>query len=440
MPKILLIQPTQYANDGKLCKQKCIYLPGLALPLLAALTPAHWEVEIILEVVEEVNFDSDADIIGIGTMGHAIFHGIEIAQEFRRRGKTVIMGGYMASLVPDELAQYVDAVVVGDAEISYPLLLADYERTGKVQPVYDNPISSLAGLPIPRYELLLRKPIGGLLPAQAGRGCPHSCSFCAIACIYKGRYMSRPVDEVVRDIKAIKALGIKSFTLIDDNIVSNPRYLHDLCDAIEPLGMSWATQCSLELASHPELLKRVRKAGAYMMSFGVESVEQEGIDKLNKKWLLVSKHEESLQAITQAGILVSTEMIVGTDADTEKTFEDSYQFIEKCRIPIPRFYVLTPTPGTPLYQQYKAEGRLLTEDFHQYNGSNCVHRPAKISAEKVNELYWKLNEQIFSVSSILRRTLFHPDFFRNPRAYLFACMVNFHYRRYVKKRVPPNIL
>ncbi len=440
MPKILLIQPTQYANDGKLCKQKRIYLPGLALPLLAALTPENWQTEIILEVVEDINYASDADIVGIGTMGHAMFHGIEIAQKFRQLGKTVIMGGYMASLVPEEAIKYVDSVIVGDAEISYPMMLTDFERTGKVQPIYNNPVTSLAGLPIPKYELLMSKPIGGLLPAQAGRGCPHSCTFCAIACIYRGRYMSRPVDEVIRDIKAIKALGIKSFTLIDDNIVSNPKFLHELCDAIEPLKMAWATQCSLQLAAHPDLLKRARQAGAYMMSFGVESVEQEGIDKLGKSWLHVDKHFQSLHDITNAGILVSTEMIVGTDADTEKTFEESYQFIEKCRIPIPRFYVLTPTPGTPFYHQCKAEGRLITEDFHHYNGSNCVHRPAKISAERVNELYWQLNERVFSVISILRRTLFHPNFFLNPLAYIFACYVNFHYRKYVKKRVPPNIL
>jgi radical SAM superfamily enzyme YgiQ (UPF0313 family) len=440
MPKILLIQPTQYAGDGKLCKQRRIYLPGLAFPLLAALTPAHWQVEIALEVVDEVDFTSDADIVGIGTMGHATFRGLEIAREFRRRGKTVIMGGSMASLVPQEALKYVDAVVVGDAETAYPHLLADFERTGRVQPIYDAPLTSLAGLPVPRYDLLMHKPIGGMLPAQAGRGCPHTCSFCAIACIYRGRYLTRPVEEVIRDIAAIKALGIRSFTLLDDNIVSRPQYLHELCEAIEPLGMTWATQCSLELARHPELLRRVRQAGATMMSFGVESIEQDGVDTLGKAWLKVDRHEPSLQTISEAGILVSTEMIVGTDADTEATFEASYRFVQRARIPIPRFYVLTPTPGTPLFHQYKAEGRLLSEDFKDYTGSRCVHRPARMAAERVNALYWRLNERVFSIGSILRRTLFHPHFFRNPRAYLFACYINFHYRRYVNKRVPPNIL
>jgi radical SAM superfamily enzyme YgiQ (UPF0313 family) len=440
MPKVLLIQPTQYAGDGTLCKQRRIFLPGLALPLLAALTPSHWQVEIALEVVDEINFDTDADLVGIGSMGHAAYRGIHLADEFRRRGKTVVMGGYMASLMPQVAIQHVDAVIIGDAEISYPQLLADFERTGRVQTIYDTPVTSLVGLPVPRYELLMHKPLGGMLPAQAGRGCPHHCSFCAIACIYRGRYLTRPVAEVVRDILAIKALGLRQFVLLDDNLVSNPRFLQDLCDAIEPLGMTWATQCSLELARKPDLLRRVRKAGATMMSFGVESVEQDGVDTLGKGWLKVDQHAAALQTISRAGILVSTEMMVGTDADTEATFAATARFVEANRIPIPRFYVLTPTPGTPFHAQVKEEGRLLTDDFQYYTGAYCVHRPAKLAPEQVNALYWQLYERVFAFGSILRRTLGHPHFWRNPLGYLFACFVNLHYRRYVKKRVPPNIL
>ncbi len=440
MPKILLIQPTQYAGDGTLCTQRKIYLPGLALPLLAALTPAHWQVEIALEVVDPIDFDTDAEIIGIGTMGHAAYRGLDIARAFRQRGKTVVMGGYMASLMPREALKYADAVIIGDAEIAYPRMLADFERDGCLQPIYDDPVTSLAGLPVPRYDLLMAKPLGGMLPAQAGRGCPHHCSFCAIACLYRGRYLTRPVEEVLRDILAIKALGVRQFTLIDDNLVANPRFLNELCDAIAPLGMTWATQCSLELARTPALLRRVRQAGATMMSFGVESVEQDGIDALGKGWLRVDQHADALRAISRAGILVSTEMMVGTDADTEDTFDASYRFVEDNRIPIPRFYVLTPTPGTPFHAQCQAEGRLLTEDLQYYTGAQCVHQPAKMTAERVNARYWQLYDRIFTLGSILRRTLLHPHFWRNPLGYLFACFVNFHYRRYVRKRVPPNIL
>jgi len=157
MAKILFIQPTQYAENGKLCKQKKINLPGLAFPLLASYTLLHWKVDLAIEVVDEINFDSDADIIAIGTMGHATFRGLEIAREFKNRNKTVVMGGYMASIAYQEDSKYVDSVVVGDAEISYPKMLKDFELTGKVQPIHKDIVTELKNLPLPRYDLLTQK-------------------------------------------------------------------------------------------------------------------------------------------------------------------------------------------------------------------------------------------------------------------------------------------
>ena len=174
-------------------------------------------VELIIEVVDNINYNTDADIVAIGSMGHATFRGLEIAAEFKKRGKTVVMGGYMASLAYKEAMKHVDSVVIGDAEISYPKMLKDFEETGTVEQLYNHPIDELKNLPIPRYELLTQKPIGSMLPVQAGRGCTYTCSFCSIACLYEGKYLFRPVDEVIRDIKEVKRLGFKRFYLIDAN-------------------------------------------------------------------------------------------------------------------------------------------------------------------------------------------------------------------------------
>jgi radical SAM superfamily enzyme YgiQ (UPF0313 family) len=439
MPKILFIQPTQYAPDGSLCKQKRLYLPGLVFPLLAALTPKQWDVEINLEVVDTVNFDNDADIIGIGSMGFATFRGLDIAREFRKRGKKVVMGGYMASIMAEEVSKSVDSVIIGDAEQAYPKMLQDFESGGALKKIYEIPVDSLEGLPLPRYELLLEKPIGSMLPVQAGRGCSHTCSFCSIACIYKGRYMFRPVEEVVRDIKMVRDLGYKRFYLIDDNIVSNPDYFKALCRKIIPLKMRWATQCSLELAHDDELLSLAVKAGAELMSFGVESISQESLNKLGKPWVRADRHEQDIKKLSQAGISVSTEMIIGAEGDTEESIRATAAFIDKLKIPIPRFYILTPMPGTRLFKEYKAAGRLITEDFKEYSGTRCVFRPTNITADKIDELYWWLYETVFSIKSIVKRTIFNRTAVRNPAMLIFAFVVNMHYRRYIKKRVPPNI-
>lgn len=440
MPKILFIQPSQYGHDGQPVKQKRLYLPGLAFPLLAAMTPRHWQVEVLLEAIEAIPFDTDADLIGLGTMGPTAYRGLALAKEFKRRGKTVVMGGYMASMAPEEALKCVDSVVIGDAELSYPALLRDFDATGILQSKYYIPINSLQELPVPKYELLLEKKIGAMLPVQAGRGCPNSCSFCSIACLYKGKYLFRPVAEVIRDVQRVKDLGLREFYLIDDNIVSNPAYLQELCERLEPLKMRWGSQCSLQLAKHKSLLGLVHRAGGDMMSFGVESITQEGLDKLNKSWLRVDEHEALIDILSREGFLVSTEMIVGTDSDTEESIKETYHFIERARIPVPRFYILTPMPGTAFFKQLKEEQRLLTEDFSRYTGCEAVHHPEKITPKNLTVMYWWLLHKVFSLKSILYRTIFHPAFFKNVRRYLLAVYVNFHYRKYVRKGIPPNLL
>jgi len=403
------------------------------------MTPGNWEVEVCIEVVDDVNFETDADIIGIGTMGYAIYRGIEIASEFRRKGKTVVMGGYMASLVAEKALEYVDSVVVGDAELSYPRLLEDFEKGVKLHGIYNNPVTTLKGLPLPKYELLLEKPIGRMLPVQAGRGCTQSCHFCSIASLYKGRYLSRPVDEVIRDIQRIRDLGFRRFYLLDDNIVSNPGYLMTLCREIEPLKMTWASQCTLHLAKNQALLESVQRSGGNLMSFGIESITQEGLDNLGKSWLKTNEHKKLIDRISRSGIMVSSEMMLGTDSDTEESIRATYDFVQETKIPIPRFYILTPTPGSPLYERLKSEGRLLTEDLKEYDGSKCVHRPMKISPERLEEMFWWLYNKVFSWKSILKRTLFHPHVFKLFSLYLFALAINLHYRKYIRKRIPPNI-
>jgi radical SAM superfamily enzyme YgiQ (UPF0313 family) len=439
MPKILFIQPTQYATNGELCKQKRINLPGLVFPLLAAYTPEDWKVEIVIEVVDDVPFNSDADIIAIGSMGHAIFRGFEIASEFRKRGKLVVMGGYMSSIAADKAIEFVDSLIIGDAEVSYPMMLNDFIVTGTIKKIYDHPISELKDLPLPRYDILLNKKIGSMLPVQAGRGCPFYCSFCSIACLYKGRYLFRPVDEVVRDIKEVKRLGFNRFYLIDDNIASNPNYLKELCEKIEPLKMNWASQCAIHLAKNPELLKLVTGSGCDLMSFGLESVQQEAIDSLGKKWLKAGEHEQNIEILSRSGITVSTEMIIGTDFDTERSINETYKFINRTQIPIPRFYILTPIPGTDLFKDLKSQGRLLTEDLEKFDGTQCVHIPKSISPEKLTELYWWLNKKIFSLCSIFYRIVLNGSLWKNPKMLIFSIIINFHYRHYIRRKVTPNI-
>lgn len=439
--KVLLIQATQYSSrTKKLCKQNRIFLPGLALPLLAAYAPKNWEVEIAIEVVDEIDFNHDADLIGIGAMGHAIFRAMEMADEFRRRGKTVFLGGYMASIMPDFVKDHCDSIIIGDGEISFPQLLSDFETKGSVQPIYNSPLSTLAGQPLPRYDLLLKKRIGFMLPVQAGRGCPHTCSYCSIACVYRGRYITRPINEVIRDIKEIKRLGFKRFYLIDDNIASNPEYLMELAEKIKPLKMTWASQCTILVARNDKLLKTVAASGCRILSMGIESLSQEGLNKLNKSWVKVDETGLLLKKIQQAGILPAVEMIFGTDGDTLASIRETGFFVIKNRIPVPKFYVLTPLPGTDFYYQLKSEGRLLNEDYRNYTATQCVFEPKNCTPDELDQAYWNLYLHTYSYVNILKRTLFNPHFLKAPFYYLFAFFSNLVYKQSIRNGDAPNIL
>ena len=438
MPKVLFIQPTQHALSGELCKQKKLFFPGLAFPHLAAFTPKNWEVEINLEVIEDIDFETDAELIGIGGMGHALFRGIEIAKEFKKRNKKVFFGGYMASLFSDYVKPFADSIIIGDGEISYPLLLKDYEG-GSLKKVYSHPIENLENFPIPRYELIASKNIGPMLPVQAGRGCPHTCRYCSIASLYRGKYLPRPVDDVIRDIKRIQELGYKEFYMIDDNIIGDKEYFEELCNKLIPLKMRWSSQCSLHIAKNPHLLRLAYESGCRILSFGIESINQKGLTKLGKSWIKVKEYKDLLRKVSKVGILVSTEMLFGLDGDTKESIEQTYKFVMDQQIPVPKFYILTPIPGTMLFHDYKKNKKLLHEEYTKYTGTNCVHKISSIDSKELNQRYRWIVNKVFSYTSILKRTIFNRDFFKDPLLYLFAFGINLHYRKYVKNGEAPNI-
>lgn len=441
MPKIILIQPTQYAaKSGKPFKQRRIYLPGLALPLLAAYAPDHWELEIIIELTDKIKFDEEADLIGIGAMGHAVFRAMDIAREFRRRGRIVFAGGYMVSLFPEFVKAHFDSVIIGDGDRAFPQILKDYEDKGSIKPLYKMPLKSLSGMPVPRYDLLAKKRTGPMMPVQAGRGCPHTCSFCSIACMYHGKYMTRPADEIMRDILHLKKMGYKRFFLIDDNIASNPNFMTELAGRIKPLNMQWASQCSLLIADNPKLLKIVAESGCNILSFGLESLSQSGLDALNKSWVRVDRIQTQLKKIRDAGILIATEMIVGTDGDTPQSLEKTAEFIISNKIQIPKFYILTPLPGTDFYEKMKRNGRLLHEDYIKYTATNCVFKPSGFEAQELEKAYMDLYRRVYSFKNILKRTIFNRSFSRNPLVHLFAFFTNIVYTKSLRRGEAPNIL
>lgn len=438
--KILLIGPTALDSQGRPIKQRRLHLPGLTLPMLAAVTPPHVRLRLVSETVEDIPFDEHWDLVGLTGMGSGIVRAWQIADQFRERGVKVVIGGIAASLgKPEWTLQHADALVIGEAEELWPQVIGDFEA-GRLQPIYRmmrRP--AIDCLPVPRYELMNKAKLGFWRPVQATRGCPFTCNYCSITSFFEGGYRKRPVDQIVRDVRAAKRHGTRYIAFIDDNIGVDFNYCAELWEALIPEKILWMSQCSLHIADRPDMMKLAHRSGCRMLSFGIESTNRENLQDVDKEWNRPERYGSAIKALRQQGIEVSTEMIIGLDHDDASVFKQVFDFIMRNGISVPRVHIITPIPGTPLFDNLKREGRIVSENFDRYSGGQVVYRPRHFPPEELQAGYWRLYEKLFSWRAILRRLV--PN-----RAALGPYMralvwgVNLHYRNHIHHRICPGIV
>lgn len=436
--RILLVAPTALDNEGQPIKERRLYLPALTLPYLAALVPDDLTVRLIYETVEDIPYDEHWDLVGITGMGSGIVRGWQIADQFRRRGTPVVFGGIAASLgEPEWTLAHADALVAGEAEIVWPQVINDF-LAGSMKSFY-RAASDGAQMPVPRYDLMSSSRLGRWRPVQATRGCPHTCSFCSVTSFHQGRYFRRPVDEVIRDIRAARRYGSRYIAFVDDNIAADHDYAGALWEALIPEKIIWMSQCTVELAESEKLLGLARRSGCRLVSIGIESTNPESLATIEKGWNRPNRYTEAFDAFRRNGIEVSTEMIVGFDTDDDGVFERTLDFILTNRIAVPRVHILTPVPGTALYQELERDGRITSRDFAGYTGSQAVFRPKQIDPGLMQAEYWRLYERLFSWRGMAHR-LFPGHTWLGPymRAVIWAS--NLRYRGHIKARISPGIL
>jgi len=244
----------------------------------------------------------------------------------------------------------------------------------------------------------------------------------------------------MRDIEYVKKLGFKKFTLIDDNIVSDPKYMLELCRRIKPLKMRWMSQCAVHIADKPELLKAAAESGCYVLSLGLESINKESLASFGKNFNNPENFIKILKTINKAGIEVASEMIIGANADTRETLDQTIKFIKQSKIIAPKFYCLMPIPGTDFYDECKENGVLSHDNIFTYRPSEAVINTPNFTAEEVTKEFWRVYKKVYSIGAILHRTIFSRKFFKNPKRTMFFFMVNMVYRSQIKRKVAPNIL
>lgn len=421
--KVILIAPAW--RDTLWEEVKAIF-PPLNLATIAALTPEEIEVKIVDESLEEIDFDEQADLVGITALTAIAPRAYQIADRYRRQGVKVVLGGMHPSAVPDEAIEHADAVVVGEAETSWPRLLEDF-RLGRLQPFYRNEQRpSLNNMVVPRREMFAEKDYYCRNTMQTTRGCPNACTFCAVTGFFGHTYRFRPVQDIVDELQSLAGQLV---VFVDDNIVGNPEFAKKLFQALIPLKLKWFSQGSLSLAADAELLELARKSGCIGMFIGFESLSQNNLAQVGKVGNDVKTYRDSIKRIHDQGIAIEGAFIFGFDQDDPSVFEETVRFAQDTKLELAQFGILTPFPGTPLYHKLQKEGRITERDWSKYNIANVVFQPRQMTRQELQDGFNWAWREFYSYRSILSRLGVN----RDNLAFLYA--LNYAFRQRVGKYI-----
>jgi radical SAM superfamily enzyme YgiQ (UPF0313 family) len=431
--KVLLVQPSRIQSDGSIYKNKTRWLLGMTLPYVAALSPPGVEVSIKDDLYEEITGDEPCDLVGLTCMSHQSSRAYQIADAFRSRGKPVVIGGFHATLAPEEALQHADAVVVGEAEGVWPRVLED-AATRSLQTIYRSErLSDLKGLPTPRYDLIdLRRYRIPNLPAQTTRGCPYACSYCEVTQVYGAKFRYRPPDEVVEEVKTLMRLGKRKFVyFVDDIFNAHRKHAFAVMEGLKSLKVHWTCLCTANVGDDGEMLDLMRASGCLHINIGMESVVPESLKSVNKKQNHADRYKEQFAAIRKRGIEFSLNVMFGLDGDTKDTFDATVARLIEYKAPLSFMFILSPRVGLKIRDELAAEGRIDHSDWDRYHSYEVVFEPKNMTRRELEDGFWRAQREFYSLGSIARRLL-PPN-----RHTLQSLAPNLFFRWGVNRRIHP---
>ncbi|MCG3128142.1 MAG: Hopanoid C-2 methylase [Phycisphaerae bacterium] len=389
-------------------------LPSLSLLTIAGTTANLPDVQYQYFEVADLRAASalptDIDLVAISSLSAQIDEAYAIADRYRAAGVPVVMGGLHVSALPDEAAQHCTAVAVGEGEPLWPRIVAD-ARAGSLQPRYDAPPGAyfdLAHAPMPRFDLLDASHYNRFT-VQTSRGCPHLCDFCASSVLLTPRYALKPVERVIAEIRQLKLLRRRPFIeFADDNSFSSRAHYKRLLAALREERVKWFTECDISIADDPELLDLMRASRCRQVLIGLESPVPDGLNglELRRNWKLKqhSDYESAIRTIQSHGITVNGCFILGLDGHDASIFERVHQFVERSELYEVQITVLTPFPGTPLYERLGHEGRLLEpRNWRKCTLFDVNFAPTHMSVEALERGLIDLAQRLYEPGFVARR-------------------------------------
>lgn len=434
--KILLVFPriehgsTTYKDKGSWVLILLGY-PIITLPHIAAITPKKHSVEIVNENFEDIDFDTDADLVGITCYTMTAPRVYQIADEFRRRGKKVVLGGYHPTALPEEALQHADSILLGMAEANWPELLNDFEK-GKMKRIYPrNTNFDMADIPPLRRDLIKHNPYMGAV--QSTRGCSNRCEFCAIGSFCHHGVRQRPIKNVIDEIKQMPN---KMFIFHDPHLTVNPKYARELFEELikNKIRKRWIANGTTNVLgkADDEFLNLARKSGCVEWFVGFESVSQAALDGIKKTHNKVENFKKMIKRVHKHGMTVQGGIIFGFDEDTTDIFDTTLEKLHELEIDVVEINILTPYPGTPLYDRIESQGRILTKDWSRYNQVDVVFQPKNMSPKELMAGARKVAKEFYSIPNILKRDVKIFSTVKRPSAIIPAGS-NFTFRRYYQR-------
>jgi radical SAM superfamily enzyme YgiQ (UPF0313 family) len=407
--KIMLIHPRRrdkHEGTGGIMA----YIPPLTLPVLAGLTPENIDIELCDESVDDVNFHTDADLIGITGITSQINRGYEIADTFRKKGKKVIMGGIHVSAVPREAKEHADSIVIGEAEDLWERIIEDFRNNRLKEEYRADTYTDFKKLIIPRYDLLkltrYRRSTGTnipRLPLQATRGCPFNCKFCCVTKFWGPKIRTKPLENVEKELLHIRSLGTNRILFTDDNFIANIVYARELLELLKKYNFSWICQVSTNIYQHEDLIAEMGSAGCTGVYMGIESFSEENLKNVNKEFNTRPDYNRLFLLLNRYNIRATASMIIGLDDDTNESLEKMVRLLIRLRVSYAQFYLLMFLPGTQLREEFLKENRIIDDNWDHQNGTVVTFKPKSFQVEELQHYYWKLYKNFYSYDSIIRR-------------------------------------
>jgi radical SAM superfamily enzyme YgiQ (UPF0313 family) len=354
---VTLIYPCMGRRPGKRYVRSWQMEP-LPAAHLAGLTPRDVEVRFFDDRMEAIPYDEPTDLVALTVETYTARRSYQIASEYRRRGVPVVMGGFHPTLVTDEVLDYAEAVVAGEAEELWPRVIQDF-RDGRLQRLYRTEKRPDITHTVPDRRIFAGKNYLPFALVEAGRGCPLKCEFCSIQTCFAATQTHRGIPEIVEEVRQL-AKTTKLFFFVDDNIIAHLEFAKELFRALEPLGIRWVAQASVNMTADEDLLALMKRSGCIGVLIGFESLDPRNLLRMNKGF---NNHfgepGEAVARLHAHGIVLYATFVFGYDHDTPESFSTTIDFCIRNRIFMVAFNHCTPFPGTPLYRRLEQEGRLL---------------------------------------------------------------------------------